>query len=130
MSRATLILRGGKDRAQAIDWIGKAPPGTIVEFRASKRTLAQNSLMWSLLTQVSVNRQHAGRKHTPDEWKAIFMQAMGKEMDFVPTLDGNGFFPLGHRSSKLTKQEMTDLIEFILAWGAEQGVNFREVETA
>jgi hypothetical protein len=50
----------------------------------------------------------------------------------LPTLEGDGMFPAGHRSSQLTVGEMKDLIEFILAWAATAGLtiqHFGEPET-
>lgn len=80
--------------------------------------------MWSLLTSVAEQCQHNGRRYTPDQWKVLFMHACGREVQFIPSLDGATFIPWGQSSSDLSKQEMTDLIEFILAWGAERGVTF------
>jgi hypothetical protein len=41
----------------------------------------------------------------------------------VPGVDG-GFVVLGQSTSKMTKGEMVELIELILAFGAQQGVKF------
>ena len=130
MSRALLILDSATMRERAINWIGIAPDGTRVEFKQPKRSLDQNALMWSLLTQVASQKEHCGRKYTPDQWKALFMHACGREIQFLPSLDGSTFIPWGNRSSDLSKVEMTDLIEFILSWGAQNGVRFREAEEA
>jgi hypothetical protein len=126
MSRHLLTLYGNVDRARAARYIAQAPAGTRVEFKAAKRTLPQNDRMWAMLTDIARQKDHCGRKYTPDEWKCLFMNACGRETQFVPTLDGSGFFPLGYRSSDLSKQEMSDLIEFMLSWGAENGVVFHD----
>ena len=122
MSRALLILGSPFDRERAINWIRKAPPRTRVEFKAEKRTLDQNARMWAMLTDVSVQKQHAGRRYTPDQWKVLFMHACGREVQFIPALDGTTFIPWGQSSSDLSKDEMSELIEFLFAWGAENGV--------
>lgn len=124
MGRALLILHGRGEREKAKGWIDKAPPGTRVEFKGAKRTLAQNDLMWGLLTDVAQQKNHAGRRYTPDQWKVIFMHACGREVQFVPSLDGSTFIPWGQSSSDLSKAEMTDLVDFIIAWGAQNGVVF------
>jgi hypothetical protein len=67
---------------------------------------------------------------TADLWKAVFMQAAGAEITFIPTLEGNGMFPLGLRSSRLTKAEFADLLEFILAWCAREGLTVEHFEEA
>jgi hypothetical protein len=126
MSRALVILDSPQSRAKAAGWVMKAPHGTRCEFKASKRTLPQNDLMWSLLTEVAQQKEHAGRRYTPDRWKVLFMHACGREVQFIPALDGSTFIPWGQSSSDLSKQEMTDLIEFILSWGAQNGVVFSD----
>ena len=45
---------------------------------------------------------------------------------FLPALDLKTFVPIGHRSSDLSKSEMTELIELIFQWGAEHGVTFHD----
>jgi hypothetical protein len=82
--------------------------------------------MWALLTDVATQKEHHGRRYTPDQWKVIFMAACGREVQFIPSLDGSTFIPWGQSSSDLSKAEMTDLIEFIMSWGAENGVAFNE----
>jgi hypothetical protein len=126
MSRALIVLRDHLDRSRALSWIAKAPPGTRVEFRAAKRTLPQNDRMWAMLTDVAQQAEHCGRKYTPDQWKVLFMHACGREVQFIPALDGTAFIPWGNRSSELSKQEMAELIDFMAAWGAEHGVSFNE----
>lgn len=126
MSRALLILAGDAQRARAIKWIAQAPAGTRLEFKAPRRTLEQNALMWVLLTQIAAQKEHCGRKYPAETWKSLFLHAIGREMQFVPALDGHGFLPIGMRSSDLSKQEMAELIEFIQSWAAQNGVVFQE----
>ncbi len=128
MSRALICLDTERDRLRAAKWVTQAPAGTRVEFKAAKRSLEQNSRMWAMLTDVATQKEHAGRRYTPDQWKILFMHACGREVQFIPALDNSTFIPWGQSSSNLSKQEMTDLIEFIFAWGAENSVTFHEPE--
>jgi hypothetical protein len=126
MGRALLVLETPHDRRKAVDWIGRAPVGTRVEFKASKRSLPQNDRLWAMLTDIQSHMKALGQDFTTDQWKVIFMHAAGNEMTFLPTLDRKTFIPYGHSSSDLSKEEMTDLIEFIMAWGAENGIIFKD----
>jgi len=126
MSRHLLAINSTADRARAARYIAQAPFGTRVEFKAAKRTLPQNDRMWAMLTDIAAQKEHCGRKYTPDIWKCLFMHACGRTMEFIPALDNSTVMPLGHRSSDLSKGEMSDLIEFMLAWGAENGVVFHD----
>lgn len=105
-------------------WLDRAASARMrVTFQEQKRSDAQNAAMWSLLTQIARQRPvHNGVKMTPDLYKSVFMQALGCEAVMMPTLEGDGFFSIGHRSSDLAKQEMSDLIELMLAWTAREGL--------
>lgn len=41
-------------------------------------------------------------------------------------LDGRGVVPVGFRSSRLTKEQMSDLMEMISEYGARHGVEWSE----
>ena len=126
MTRYLIILNTLHDRARAMEVCRKAPHGSRVELKAEKRSHAQNDRMWAMLTDIAVQKEHNGRKYTPDQWKVLFMSACGREVQFIPSLDGKTFLPWGQSSSDLSKKEMTDLIEFMFAWGAEHGVVFHD----
>ena len=125
MSRWTIVIQTDADRARAVAWAAAAKEGMRIDFKKSKRSMPQNDKMWALLTEVSQQVEHNGRKYEPDQWKVLFMHACGREVQFLPALDGSTFLPWGQSSSELTKEEMSDLIEFILAWGAQHGVVFK-----
>lgn len=128
MGRHLLVLWNDAMRKKAHDWIDRAPKETRLLFQGPRRSLDQNSKMWALLGEVSEQATHHGRKYDSETWKAIFMSALGQETRFVPNLDGTGLIPIGHRSSNLSKEEMSALIELIYAAGAERGVIFHEPE--
>ena len=128
MDKPCIIIRTRADMDRAIRWIEAAPDGTVVEFkRKGGRTGDQNSLFWSLLAQVAKQRpHHNGVKMSAALWKFVFLDALGHETQVLPTLDGDRIFPIGLRSSKLSIAEMSDAIELIFSWGAQNGVTFRE----
>jgi hypothetical protein len=130
MTRALISIASEQDRTRAARWATQAPAGTRIEFKAPKRSLPQNDRLWAMLTDVASQKEHASRKYTPDQWKILFMHACGREVQFLPSLDGATFIPWGQSSSDLSKAEMTELIEFIHAWGAEHGVIFHDTEAA
>lgn len=122
MSRAFLILYNDAMKARAIDWISRAPRETRVTFQGPKRTLDQNAKLWAMLTDIATQVQWHGLKLTPDDWKLIFLDALKRELRLVPNIDGNGFVNLSRSSSDLSKSEMADLIELMLAFGTNHGV--------
>lgn len=122
MHKISLSSKFARDRAHAL--IDRAPPGYVVSIAEPKRTTAQNDKFYAMLTDVSVSKP-GGRRMIPSDWKCVFMQACGWDVQFLEGLDGRPF-PIGHRSSRLTKAQMSDLIDFIQAWGDEQGVRWTD----
>ncbi|MDF3607512.1 recombination protein NinB [Paracoccus sp. DMF-8] len=115
--------REPQDRARLAHWCANVPTGYRVEFKEAKRSHEQNDRMWELLGRVSKRMTINGAKFQPEQWKAIFMQAMGRQVQVLPALDGSTWFPTGFRSSDLSVREMADLQTFIEAHCAEQGVD-------
>jgi hypothetical protein len=124
MHSITLTGQSTRDRAKML--IDRAPIGFVARIAEPKRTQEQNDKMWAMLTDISVQKP-LGRRHTPEDWKAIFMNACGWECQFIEGLDGRPF-PQGFRSSQLTKSQMSKLIEFMFAWGAEHGIRWTDEE--
>lgn len=121
MSGQTIILNSAFKRSQAHRLIEQAPAGAILNIREAKRTVDQNALMWSLLSQIS-RAKPDGRVLDTDTWKALFMHEAGFKCTFEPTLDGSGVVPMGYKSSRLGKAEFSDLIEAIFSFAAERGI--------
>ena len=126
MEPKKIILVGDSQRAFAKREIDAAPKMAVVTIRDATRTDEQSAKMWAMLGEISKAKPE-GREHTPEVWKSIFMNALGHKIRFEAGLDGE-VFPLGFRSSHLTIRQMSDLIEFILWYGASHGVHFREPE--
>ena len=92
-----------------------------------RRTLDQNKLMWSLINDVSrqVSWPVDGEMvfMAPDDWKHIFSSALKRNTRIARGIDG-GFVVLGQYTSKFTKSEMSEMIDLILAFGGERGINW------
>lgn len=114
------------NRALIIREIDASEPGARVTIdEEAQRTGPQNRLMWKLLNCFADQYLHCGRKYDAEEWKCILLKAFGKELEFVPALDDPArVVALGYRSSLLSKEEMSNFIEFILSEGLRRGVVF------
>lgn len=126
MARAVLVLDTMTQRLKAATWVDKAPSGTRIEFKAPKRSLPQNDRFWAMLTDIAQQLAWHGMRLTADDWKLVFMDALKREIRIVPNIDGTGFVNLGRSSSDLSKDEMSDLMEIIAAFGATHGVEFHD----
>lgn len=120
--KAVLVLDGMEPRIRAIDWIKKAPRGTRVEFKGSRRSIAQNAYWHVLLTQIATTTEWHGKKRSVTDWKRLFVDGLHREGELVPSLDGEGVVKLGDETSDLDKQDFSDLIELTQAWMAKHEI--------
>lgn len=118
-----VILRDPSTRRRAHEAIDAAPDGYAMRLTPPTRSLEANAAMWAMLGDVAAQVVWHGRKLDAESWKHIFTSSL-KRQDVVPNLDGTGFVVLGQSTSKMTKAEMSDLLELISAFGAERNVKW------
>ena len=92
--------------------------------KEDRRTIDQNSLMWALLSDISSQIEWHGERLSKSDWKWIFTAALRKQR-MIPGIDGGMVF-LGEPTSKMSKKDISDLIELIFHFGSERGVEWTE----
>ena len=117
----TITAHNRPDLVKAVE---AAPVGAQFDLVDDPRTTQQNRLMWGLLSDISDQITHCGEKWEPDDYKCAFLKAMGVKCRIMPALDGKGVVAVGYRSSKLNKEEFSELIEMIYEYGSRNGVSF------
>ena len=118
------ILYNRLCRDRAIEAVRQAGDEYIVRVTEPKRSMVQNALMWVLLGELAEQVTWHGQKLTAENWKDMCTAAL-KRQQVVPGIDG-GFVVLGTSTRKMTKLEMSELIDFIYHFGSENGVEFGE----
>jgi hypothetical protein len=98
----------------------------ILSIKPETRSQAQNRLMWPILSVFArellwpVNG--AMVKMERDDWKDVLSAAFkGETVRMAQGLNG-GIVLLGQRTSKFTKAQFSDWIEFLYATAADRGV--------
>jgi len=126
MDKAQSIrLVGDTQRAFACQSIAEAPVGYVVKIGAETRRDAQNRKLWPMLQDLQRQVPEMAA-YALDDIKMRFLNALGTEMRFLPELEGQGMFPVGLRSSTLTVEQFSGLVELIYAYGAKHGVVWSE----
>lgn len=110
----------------ACQWLQEGRPVRVtVEPFEPTRTLEQNDKMWAVLTDIArqVDWHVDGKlqKIKPEDWKDILTAGLKKTQRVAAGIEG-GFVMLGQRTSRMRIDEMMELIEFALYFGAEHGV--------
>lgn len=118
-------LIGPQQRAHAKRLIDEAPDGDFVSLSKPTRTLDQNAKLWPMLADIQEQVEEMAT-YSDEDIKLRFLNALGVEMRFLPELEGAGMFPVGLRSSTLTKEQFAGLITLLYAYGAKHGVRWSE----
>ena len=97
-----------------------------LELRQETRSTEQNALLHALIGEIAGQAEWCGRKWDAEVWKrllvAAWMRARGEQVMAVPALDGMGVDMVPVRTSRLTRSECAELIDYVQAWAAEHGI--------
>lgn len=104
-----------------------------IEIRDPKRSLDANACMWATLADIAsqvewphtVNGAWQIGLMDSESWKAVLTAAHQAETRMAQGV-GGGAVMLGARTSKFTKRQMGDFLEFCNAFGSERGVRWSE----
>ena len=95
-------------------------------FRLEVRTPEQNKLLHDILTDISEQKQWAGQWLDKEDWKRLMTAAFEREQKrgarMFPAIDGQGFDLIYSRTSRMSKQEMSDMISFATAWALDNDI--------
>lgn len=116
-----LTTRQARQRAHAL--LDAAPEGYVMALAEETRSALQNRLMWPLIQDIQ-EQVEGMATFSPDDMKLRFLHALGQELRFLPELEGAGMFPVGQRSSTLSKSQFSALIELMFAFGGKQDVRW------
>lgn len=118
-------LVGPRQREHAKRLIDIAPIGDMVRIGKETRSEEQNRKLWPMIDDLRRQIPELAER-TRDDIKLQFLNALGVEMRFLPTLEGEGVFPVGLRSSTLTKAQFSGLLELLYAYGAKRDVQWSD----
>lgn len=121
----TVRLAGPAQRAHAKALIDEAPDGHVMRLGAETRTEAQNRKLHPMLQDL-IDQVPRFATTNREDLKLRFLNALGVEMRFLPTLEDEGLFPVGLKSSTLTVQQFSGLVELLYQFGAKHDVKWSE----
>ena len=110
-------------RENAIQAIRQAPDGWVVKVTEPTRSLEQNALLHAELQEL-VGRKWCGMTLDVRQWKRLMTLAWMRATQqggvlYVQSVDGQGMDVIYQRTSTMSKAEMSELIEYIKAWKAQ-----------
>lgn len=120
-----LVLRNDAIKEAAIKLIRRPdlPDNTRLTFdRDDQRTLDQNAMLHPLLRIIAGKLKWYGATLSEDEWKCVFLSGI-REVKAIPGFEPGTVIMVGLSSSKLSKEDFSNLLELVLAYGAQHGVD-------
>jgi len=124
--RYVIRLNTQRDREKAMEAIRRAPDGYRLLLEAPRRSTAQSDKMHAMIRDVAAQVTHIdGLKHSIEDWKILFMDALNRETRMTMNLDGTGLVALGRSTAELKVSEMQDMILLITAFGDQHQVKFK-----
>lgn len=124
MAKRIILLDSQSKKEQAKKELELLPLGSIVELRDPKRSDLQNRRFHASIRDVSEQVGWAGEMLSEEDWKRLFIASLyGQKV--VPGISG-GFIVLAKQSSEMSVSELSELQEFIYAFGAERNVEWSE----
>ena len=103
-----------------------------MEIKAESRSDEQSAKYHAMLGEIATQAQHLGAKWSTEDWKRLLVDLYAKETGLqggkiIPSLDGQGIVQLGLQTRNFTKEQAMDFITFLEAWGASNGIFFKNV---
>ena len=102
-----------------------------LEITEENRSLDQNAMFHALIGQIAKQAEHMGSHWDSEQWKRLLTHMWAKETgrqagQLVASLDGKDIVQLGIQTRKFTKAEASEFTEWVLAWGANNGITFKD----
>jgi hypothetical protein len=102
-----------------------------MEIKDSAKSREQEEKYHAMIGEISKQTQHLGAKWDAESWKRLLVDQFCRDNDIktgvvIPNLSGDGIVQLGFQTRKFTKEQASEFVEWLHAWGAEHGVTFEQ----
>lgn len=116
------------NRRHLAEKVAGLPEGFDIKAGPKSRSLDQNALLHAMFGELAEKGQYLGRKLTLNQWKTLMISAhavaVGLGADVIPGIEGE-WVNVRESSAQMTVARMTSLIEYVHAWAAENGIQFK-----
>lgn len=117
------------NRRHIAEQVSNLPEGYVIKAGPPTRSLEQNAMLHAMFCELAKQAKYMGRALTAYQWKNLLISghsiAVGLAPEIVPGIEGE-FINLRESSAQMTIARMTSLIEYIHAWAAENGIQFKQ----
>lgn len=103
----------------------------VIELRQVSKTRQQEEKYHAMIGDIAKQAMHLGCKWASDDWKRLMLDQFARDTGkthgkVIPNLDKSGVVEVGIQSRKFTKAQAIEFIEWLQAWGAQNGITFKD----
>jgi hypothetical protein len=100
-----------------------------LEIKEANKSREQEEKYHAMIGEIAKQAQHLGAKWDAESWKRLLVDQFCRDNDIktgvvIPNLSGDGIVQLGFQTRKFTKEQASEFVEWLHAWGAEHGVTY------
>jgi hypothetical protein len=101
----------------------------VMDIQQAPKSREQEEKYHAMIGEIAKQAEHLGAKWDAESWKRLlvdqFLRENGKGGNRVlPNLDGTGIVQLGFQTRRFSKEQASEFVEWLLAWGAEHGITY------
>ena len=102
-----------------------------LEIKDALKSRDQEEKYHAMIGEIAKQAQHLGSKWDAESWKRLLVDQFCKDIGLktgaiIPSLSGDGIIQLGFQTRNFTKEQASEFVEWLHAWGAENGVTFEQ----
>ena len=102
-----------------------------LEIKDATKSRDQEEKYHAMIGEIAKQAQHLGAKWDSESWKRLLVDQFCKDNGLktgavIPNLSGDGIVQLGMQTRNFTKEQASEFVEWLHAWGAEHGVTFEQ----
>jgi hypothetical protein len=103
-----------------------------LEIKQANKSREQEEKYHAMIGEIAKQAQHLGAKWDAESWKRLLVDQFCRENDIktgvvIPNLSGDGIVQLGFQTRKFTKEQASEFVEWLHAWGAEHGITYSQI---
>ncbi len=103
-----------------------------LEIKQANKSRDQEEKYHAMIGEIAKQAQHLGAKWDAESWKRLLVDQFCRDSDIktgvvIPNLSGDGIVQLGFQTRKFTKEQASEFVEWLNAWGAEHGITYSQI---
>jgi hypothetical protein len=101
----------------------------IMDIQQAPKSREQEEKYHAMIGEIAKQSEHLGAKWDAESWKRLLVDQFMRDSKMggnriLPNLDGTGIVQLGSQTRRFSKEQASEFVEWLLAWGAEHGITY------